>query len=421
MEDFKDIDEELKKLEEEISLDEEIFKDVSSPTTSVSEYWRKRVEEEKDIWAKVLEKKEQEKRELENRLNQTLSEVEKLQSQVKELKELLQNETASFQEKLKAKETEILIEKERLSSFDRIRDLERQNQILLEEIERLKNNEKTIKEELESIHKRELQEILSEQNSLIENITQLENEIKQLEEVTKKQSEEINFYKQKINNLVEEKEKLEEKVIELQNEIEYKVSESEEIETEIFDYFNSTVVYFSNKIRRFLGTIVGVVNFCKKRLKQGFLGKNNIIKNQLSIVEETVQNVISSIENLLGFSKRQEINIQEMPLEKFLIRISDKIDLSHAPSGLKVKVDLDKFLKLLIKYCENALSIKIGCREKPGTSVVELKILVPERIYYDEEIIKLRFVLNLHRWRMKIIPYEDKSELSIFIPVFKTQ
>jgi len=419
MEDFKDIDEELKKLEEEISLDEDIFKDVLPATTSVGEYWRKRVEEEKDIWSKVVEKKEQEKKELENRLSQTLSEVENLRTQVKELKELLQNETASFQEKLKARETEILIEKERLSSFDRIRDLERQNQLLLEEIERLKNNKKTIKEELESVHKRELQEILLEQKSLIENITQLENETKQLEEITKKQSEEINSYKQKVNNLTEEKEKLEKKIIELQNELESRISESEETENEIFDYFKSTIVYFSDKIRRFLGTIIGIVDFCKKRTKQGFLGKNNIIKNQLSIVEETVQNIISSIENLLGFSKKEELNIQEISLEKFFIKVSDKIDIYSLPSGLKVKADLEKLLKLLIKYCENALSVNIEYHEKPAISVIELKVLIPEKIYYSEDIIKLRFILNLHRWKMKLTSYEDKSELSIFIPVVK--
>ncbi len=418
MEDFKDFEEDLKKLEEEFSSeDDEIFKDILTTTPSVSEYWRKRVEEEKDIWSKVVEKKEQEKKELEIRLNQAMSEIEKLQTQIKELKEVLENQTKTFQERLKAKEEEVLIEKERVNFADRIRELEKENELLKIEIERLKNNTQIVKEEIESVHKRELQEILSEQNSLIENISQLENEIKQLEGITKKQSEEINSYKEKINVLTEERDKLKEEIVTLQNKLDYKISDSLQQEKEIFEYFDFTLVHFMNKIKKFLGIISGIVSFCNRRMGLGFLSKNSVIKRQLVIVDEMVPSIISTIEKLLCFYKKPELNLQSISLEKFLIKISDKIDISQLPGGLKLEVDLNSLLKLLIKYCESALSLDTSYQKLKGQSVIELKITKPGKISYDEDFISLKYVLILHRWKTKIIPYEDKFEMTIVIPV----
>ncbi|MFN3966396.1 MAG: hypothetical protein ACK4JE_01695 [Endomicrobiia bacterium] len=420
MEDFKDFEEELKKIEEEFSSEEEnFFKDVLTTTPSISEYWRKRVEEEKDIWSKIVEKKEQEKKELEGRLVQAMSEIEKLQIQIKELKEILENETKTFQERLKAKETEVLIEKERVNLAEKIRDLERENELLKGEIERLKNNTQIVKEELESVHKRELQEILSEQNSLIENITQLENEIKQLESITKTQSEEINSYRQKLNILTEERDKLKEKLLGLQNKLEYKTLELSELQNEIIEYFNLSIGYFTDKIRQFLGTVIGIVSFCNKKIKSGFLGKNIGVKKQLFIVEETVSNIMSTIEKLMGFSKKLELNLQIVPLENFLIKVSDKIDVASLPSGLKVEVDLDRLLKSLIGYFESTLSLGVTYRKLQEQPIIELKFVIPNNILYDENFMRLKFVIILHKWKIKVIPSEDKSEILVYIPVIE--
>ncbi|MDI6641231.1 MAG: hypothetical protein QME68_02850 [Elusimicrobiota bacterium] len=414
MDEFKEInlEEELKKLEEEFSADDIIMQRLGSQTIpSTADYWKKRVEEEKLLWQKIVETKEEDKKQLEIKLKQTETELATVREQLKKLQETFQAEMRAWQEKFASKETELAVEKERIEFVDRIKELERENKFLEEQLSKLKEQSTADKKQLEEAHRKDLEELLNAQNALVESLEGIETELKQLES-------ERNEQKDKITQLTVERERLANELNQLQAYIQYKIQEAAEYENQLYEYFSSVTEYFLNIVKDILGTITGIVNYCFKKLRLGFLGaigRNVTVKRQLVIIENLIGDILQLLERLTGYTKRQLLNLQEISIDKLFNKISDEIDTGPLPQGLKVKVDVAKFVASLRNYCERAASIVTSYNS--AGRVVELKMTTFSKIKLDLEFIQLKHVALQHRIIVILKVYEDKSVILVSIPV----
>lgn len=125
MDEFNDLDRELEKLKAELSLTDEWTRQFSSPAPG--DYWKHRMDEEKALWQKKLEVNEQEKKAMEARMNSQQSEIGAYNQKLAEIEKKFDVESKNWEERLKAKEAELLMEKNRLLWEDKVREVEFEN------------------------------------------------------------------------------------------------------------------------------------------------------------------------------------------------------------------------------------------------------------------------------------------------------
>ncbi|HLD29688.1 MAG TPA: hypothetical protein VJC03_05055, partial [bacterium] len=294
--DFNELEEELKKMEDDFQLDQgdDILRHLVSP--SASDYWKKRFDEEKTLWTKIAEEKEKEKRETEEKLSGARSEMKTLTQRIKDLELTLQKEVLSWQDKLKTRETELQLDRERSEFESRIRGLEQENSSLKGELSKTIEQEKNLRKQQEEQHGREMRELLDSQNAIIENIEALEKEIAYFETLGKEQLGEIEEHKTRIKKLVEESFALEREITALNKKMEQKTAEMLARDAESEEYFSSVIEFFAGKIKTSLGTVLGALNFCFRKLKVGFLSENTAVKKQLVVLENVVNEIFASLE-----------------------------------------------------------------------------------------------------------------------------
>lgn len=302
MDDWNIIENDLRQLEEEFSSNQDFLEHLSGP--SAADYWKKKLDSEKELFSKMLETKEQEKKAIESKLSQTVSELTNLQEQINRLEQSIAEESQSWQERLKAKETELVLQKERVDWVEKVKGIEYQNKILQEELQRTK---KIYEEQIENdniTHKTELEELLSAQNILVSNFELIDRELKQVELEHDKNlgsliSEKTNLLQElndKVHELVSTNEKnaqIEKENTKLMVKIDNIVKEAIKEKEEYKQYVQSIQNEFISLIKEQLGTILGINNFCLHRVKAP-----KFIQKQLSIVNKAVGKMLESLNSL---------------------------------------------------------------------------------------------------------------------------
>ena len=104
MEEWKDLEEELKELEEDFLSEDELLRHLITP--SAADYWKKRVEEDKSDFGRLLQIKEEEKEAVREELKNTRSQMEALSQKIRNLEDKLREEASSWEKKLKEKDIE---------------------------------------------------------------------------------------------------------------------------------------------------------------------------------------------------------------------------------------------------------------------------------------------------------------------------
>lgn len=412
--DFNELEEELKKMEDDFQLDQgdDILRHLVSP--SASDYWKKRFDEEKTLWTKIAEEKEKEKRETEEKLSGARSEMKTLTQRIKDLELTLQKEVLSWQDKLKTRETELQLDRERSEFESRIRGLEQENSSLKGELSKTIEQEKNLRKQQEEQHGREMRELLDSQNAIIENIEALEKEIAYFETLGKEQLGEIEEHKTRIKKLVEESFALEREITALNKKMEQKTAEMLARDAESEEYFSSVIEFFAGKIKTSLGTVLGALNFCFRKLKVGFLSENTAVKKQLVVLENVVNEIFASLERMILESKREKMNLQEMPVERLFSRLNPEIDTAGLPDGFKVRADTVKLARFLKKYCENASNVTQ--KYIAASNEIEFRIAGLETApAAAADFIQLRHVVYMHGWKMVLNAVEKKYVMTINI------
>ena len=171
--------------------------------------------------------------------------------------------------------------------------------------------------------------------------------------------------------------------------------------------------FFTGKIKASLGTVLGLVNFCFKKLRLGFLSENITIKKQLVVLENIVSEIFSSLERLLLASKREKLNLQQISIERLLTKLHEDIETSVLPAGLTVKADIVKIVRHLKRYCDASTAMVV--KYMPAGNETQLKLIIPGKIEIDDNLIQLKYVAYLHSWKVVSDTVEKNTVITLFI------
>jgi chromosome segregation ATPase len=299
MDDWDSIEQDLKQLEHEFSSNDSFLEQLSGPTAA--DYWKKKLDAEKQLFSKTVETKEQEKKVLESKLEQTLVEMNNLHEQVNKLEQSLSDESQTWQERLKTKETELVLQKERVDWVEKIKELEYQNKLVREELDRTRKFYAQQIEDNRITHVKEMEELMAAQNILIGNFDMIEQEFAQVQSLyesdraqTSKEKQnllnDIDARIQELNTAKEKVTRFEKENAELITRIDTLSSEAIREREEYRQYVQSMMNEFIYTIKDNLGSVLGINNFCLRRMKV-----SKIVKKQLLIINKITGKMLEAI------------------------------------------------------------------------------------------------------------------------------
>jgi chromosome segregation ATPase len=171
MDEFKDLEEEISKLEGGLG-EEDFLSRLRTPAQG--DYWKKRMEDEKELWNKTVESKEQENKRLEKKLQNTEEELRILQKKLSEIELSLQKDALEWEDRVRNKDMELVLERERATWSARVKEIEKENEGLKAKVEELKTfadeaskNAELRVSETKSAHKAEMEQLLREQEEVL--------------------------------------------------------------------------------------------------------------------------------------------------------------------------------------------------------------------------------------------------------------
>jgi hypothetical protein len=147
MDEFQDVDLEIAKLKQELAAGESSLQPPPFGGPEASDYWKRRMNEEKNIWYKKVQIREEEKKMLEEKLDQQERRIQGYAHEMKELERKFEHEAQTMQERLKAKETDLVIEKNRLFAEEKMKEAELKSVRLNEQLAELNAKIVTLKDE----------------------------------------------------------------------------------------------------------------------------------------------------------------------------------------------------------------------------------------------------------------------------------
>ncbi|MFH1369059.1 MAG: hypothetical protein ABII64_08035 [Elusimicrobiota bacterium] len=281
MDEFNELDKEIEKLKAELSVQDEWARQFQAPAPG--DYWRRRLDEEKTLWQKKLQVGEEEKKAMEAKYTSQQAEISAYNQKISEIEKKFDLESRVWEDRLKTKEAELLMEKNRVMWEDKIRESEFENRNFLQQIaglnadiSKLKDEHAADKKKLEEEFGREknayheriktnvdslqiLQERILElegrlndrQNELAAEKNRHESDIAVSREEYEKTIGENDFLKKEKRTLEEEISRGKQKTIEDKVHVEYE--------------FNAVSKSFVDSWRKSLGAVVGMVRFMKSR------------------------------------------------------------------------------------------------------------------------------------------------------------
>jgi hypothetical protein len=422
-EEWKNIEDELKELENEFSADDDMIRQLSAP--SAADYWKKRLEEEKSLYEKIIQTKEEEKKSLQLKLEQQKEQIAALEQKINNLEQTMNEEAQAWQERLKSKETELMLEKERVGWDEDLKKLQYEKKILEEDIERLKVSHQQEIENIISKHKKQLEELLATQNSLIENIESIDRELteiktnstNQINELTQEKnrlSQEIGLNKQKIDELSQKNSELLNENSLLMEKLNYLNNTLEYSKKKYIEYVSFVLHYFTVSFRDYLGTILGIINYCYSKLRIP-----RVFRKQMMVMNDIVDKILQLIDRTLSFVQIKKLDIQEMYAERLINRLTDNIDTEILPPGLKLKVDFQQLRKVILPYIDLSYKIEIEYKDYKFENFLIFKLTIPDKIVINNDFVMLRNTIFLHNWDIITSFENNETNISISIPVFK--
>ncbi len=267
-ENYSELEKELAKLKSELEIQDELTSRFTSPVSSG--YWQKRLEEEKMLWEKRIQSKEEEKKILESKLSQQDINLKNYEEKLKDLEKSFERELKDWQEKFRLKEADLLLEKNRILWEEKIKDAESETRQLLEKINTLNETVARLKDE--NISEKEMfQKTFAEEKRILsENINILQNS---LSEMNRRFSEVEESFANEISRFKGEIQKRDETI------------ESLAAHKERLNEENKSLKFNVESARMKSSEEIG-------SLKNDFLGAindfNDYLSNQLSIVENLI-------------------------------------------------------------------------------------------------------------------------------------
>jgi|AGTN01.1.fsa_nt_gi hypothetical protein len=209
MDEFNDIDDEIARFKQEFTSKDGEQQSFRSPAGS--DYWQRRLDEERMIWKKKMDLREDERKALESKLNEQQAKISGYDKILRDLEKRLEGESKQWEERLRAKETDILIEKNRLLGEEKVRSAETRNRELLEQLGGLNAKVAALKEDLAEAAKSREEEMIRQKSAYEDRaraaarqVELLEGRARELESALEQKAEEIARLRLELDGKTEE-------------------------------------------------------------------------------------------------------------------------------------------------------------------------------------------------------------------------
>lgn len=459
-ENFSELEKELQKLKSELEIQDELTNRFISPVST--NYWQKRLEEEKVLFEKKLQAKEEEKKLLESRIKQQEIQLQNYQDKLTQLEKNFERELQSWQEKFRIKEADLLLEKNRILWEEKLKDAENEIRQLLEKISTLNETIRQLKDENVLEKERLLKNFDDEKKLLNEKVSLYQ---KTVDELTAKLSEVKTTSSDEITALRVEIEKHTDTIAKLTSEVKKLTAEKQKLESEIKNLLTSSISNEESLKKRYTEVITCVSESIKYHLSllervsryrnsqkmplggeitygiKGITESLNYLANQLEITDTEVKKLIISdrvkSELIEKIKKCEVVVFKEKEISKRLlkkvrpqavvvcdIKLARKLALAHPflPVVLvgPLKGVLKKFpVNIKITDISNAFKSAAEIENIVNDSIAIKEIwptLLPKRKtvrYYTALFVAVFVAYGLMNFRDVFIPTERIIEYNV--------
>src|SRR3989339_94039 len=303
MDEFKYLDSELERLKAEMAVQDDAVRNFNFP--SPDDYWKRRIDEEKILWNKKVLARDEEKKALEAKLSQQQLQIDQYNQQLREFERRLEKEGMEWENRLKAKEADLLIEKNRLLNEEKVKSAEtevkrmqeRLNDLNAKLISEKEENEAGLREQEEEFNKirasyeEKISLGITQAELLKGRIAEIDSEIKSLtDDFAAKRAElekKISDNEQEIKSLAEAKEKSEKEKAAALNYLAFIKIQSEEDRKKAVNAEKESQRNFVAGLKQHTGPLRGIAKlFAKEKTGRG----------ASDILAKVVQNIENEIE-----------------------------------------------------------------------------------------------------------------------------
>ncbi|MBN1621015.1 MAG: hypothetical protein JW871_00300 [Endomicrobiales bacterium] len=330
------VQEELKKIQDEIPQDPEMMQVVDA--ISVADFWKRRYDEEQMLWERKLTMKEDEKKALQDQAQTHEMAIKELDWKLKELEHRWEQEKLLLEDRLKTKEIEAALDKSKIQWETRLKVLEQENKTLKMELGQAEGIDV-----VPGLRKTELSEDTFREKE--EALRKAKEEVKERLEKLEKEKEEVAIsLKEKEGVLSSEREKwkkLEEEVKLMSSQMENRLKGLKEREQEHFIILEDLARGFAHRVRNYLGIMSGTIQLCISNYKM-----EGELEEQLTIVDQNVQDMLGSIEDFLKFARIPEMSMKKLDMNQTIEENLSTFDNKFKIQNISVTKQFDPKLPL---------------------------------------------------------------------------
>jgi|GEM_PF-2787254 len=272
---FSDLDAEISRLKAELAQQGDMVNQIRVPA-STGDFWGRRMEEEKKMYEKKMQISEEEKRVLEARMNQQQEQITKYHGALSDLEKRFEREAKAWEERLKAKEADLLLEKNRIFWEEKLRETEHENHSLLQQVSHLNDTITQLKDEqaadklkyeTASAEDKQLNEtkiagMQKDMEALRNRAIDLQAQVAAATDQLRSAREDLTAVnremERKVNGLISEKTALGEKM-----NVVLKQAEDEKAKIEL--WVRNVNTGFVQKLRHYIGSLEGLAHFISER------------------------------------------------------------------------------------------------------------------------------------------------------------
>lgn len=314
------VEQELKKIQDDMPQDAEMMQVVDA--ISVADFWKRRYDEERMLWERKLETKEDEKKDLKDKALTHEMSIKELDYRFKELERRWEQEKLMLEDRLKSREIESSLEKAQVTWEARLKLLEEENRAM--KIQLGVNPEPyggpsvyapgrtVVATPASDAARREMEKHLAEREEIL-----AKNEVeakKRLESLEAEKNEVGRVLAEKegaLNGAKEKWERLEKDLGRMSAQMKQQLDNLKDREEDHFVILEDLARGFAHRVRNYLGIISGTMQLSLANFKmEPELGE------QLQIVDQNVQEMLKSIEDFLSLARIPEMNMQPVNLNQ---------------------------------------------------------------------------------------------------------
>jgi len=314
------VEQELKKIQEDMPQDPEMMQVVDA--ISVADFWKRRYDEERMLWERKLEVKEDERKHLKDKAQLHEMSIKELDYKFKELERRWEQEKLMLEDRLKSKEIESSLEKAQLMWESRIKLLEEENRSMKTQLGLAPGvpahaqvaQQYAVSAPVSGVMSHELEKHLRDREEILR---QNEEEAKKRLEALQTEKNEVAktmAEKEKALNGAKEKwEKLENDLGKMSSQMRQQLDNLKSREEEHFIILEDLARGFAHRVRNYLGIISGTMQLSIANFKM-----EPDLEEQLKIVDQNVQDMLKSIEDFLSLARIPEMNMQPLNLNQIV-------------------------------------------------------------------------------------------------------